>query len=250
MKTHLFLLAAVIAVGVNSSPADAAGSSFSKSVTVTSDGERSIRTTTIMENGVKKVITEVLDSDGKVIKREEDPKPAGKKAVNGGPWLGIRVKEIADVLRYQLDIEEGEGLEIDVVSPDGPAGKAGIVAGDLLLSLGGNPVAKKEDLTVELEGHKVGETIQMGIIKKGRRLSVGVSLAERPVTKKPGELPDDIREAAGAGVRAGGGRIELMIDGVDAGVGFDRLLNDPNLPEEFKKTVREMKERMRDIEGR
>ena len=268
MKKYLVTLAAMFAIGANISWADdetnsefgfvsgsgssliGGGSSFSKSVTVTSDGKQTIRTTTITENGVKRVITEVLDADGKVIKREEDPAPAGKDPIQDGPWLGIRVKEITEVLRYQLDIKENEGVEIDVVAPDGPADKAGIVAGDLLLSFAGKPIAKPDDLAAEIESQKVGETIQIGIMKKGRRLSLGVLLTPRPAAKDPVELPDRIRNEAGAGGRAGDGRIELKIDGLDPGMGFDRLLNDPNLPEEFKKTVREMQERMKEFEKR
>ena len=79
---------------------------------------------------------------------------------------------------------------------------------------------------------------------------MGVLLTPRPAAKDPGELPDKIRNAPAAGGRAGDGRIELKIDGVDAGVDFDRLLSDPNLPEEFKKTVREMQERMKEFEKR
>ena len=53
-------------------------------------------------------------------------------------------------------------------------------AGDLILGIDGIKVAKIADLLSYLEGKKVGDTVQLHILRSGQMINVNVTLAARP----------------------------------------------------------------------
>lgn len=224
-------------------------STHKKTVTVTSDGKRTIKKTVEVRNGVETVTTEITDENGKVTTTTEpgaNEKPAAENP--DAPWLGVRVSAAPEVLRNQLDLPEGQGAVIDLVAPDGPADKAGIVKGDLLLTFAEKPIAGPEDLAAELERHEVGETVELEIMHRGEAKTVNVTLEERPADQAgdPPPTPDYLLEDGPGNA----GRAEVEIDGGGPGVGFDSILNDPALPADFKDTVRQMQQKMREFEKR
>ena len=73
-----------------------------------------------------------------------------------------------------------KGLIVLSLEPEGPAAKAGVLIGDVLVSLGGAAVADTDDIQSALEGHKVGEKIDAGVVRGGAELTVAVAIGERP----------------------------------------------------------------------
>jgi S1-C subfamily serine protease len=73
-----------------------------------------------------------------------------------------------------------KGLIVLSLEPDGPAAKAGILIGDVLLSLGGRPVADTEDIQTALEGTEVGGSIAAEVLRGGAAKSVAITVGERP----------------------------------------------------------------------
>jgi len=65
------------------------------------------------------------------------------------------------------------------LEPEGPASKAGVLIGDVLVSLGGTPVTDTDDIQAVLERHSVGQTIEAGVVRGGVALNVGVVIGER-----------------------------------------------------------------------
>ncbi len=117
------------------------------------------------------------------------------------PWLGVSVlpfeAEGAQILREAgMDVPVDEGLLVAEVVSGSPAAKAGIRAGDQVVSIGntripvggdiitainGEPIANFEELTVYLESEtQVGDTVEVTLIRDGREMTVSVTLAERP----------------------------------------------------------------------
>jgi hypothetical protein len=251
-------------------------STFKKTVTVTSDGKNTIKKTVITRNGIEETITEITDENGRVTVDGKLPggemnvdgeAGEGRARIDGGrgagpgrergddvtdentgedrPWLGARVKETPQVLRDQLDFPEDEGVVVDVVADKGPAAKAGIVPGDVLLRFGGEAVATPAELEAELHGCEVGESVAVDLLRKGQRQEATVILEPRPDDQpRDGAPPQDLQEKADQG--GGGGRAEVEVDGNQGGL--DAVLDDKNLPEDFKKMVREMKEAMEEFE--
>jgi len=63
---------------------------------------------------------------------------------------------------------------------DGPAAKAGVLIGDVVISLGGTAVTDTDDIQGVLERHAVGQTIKAGVVRGGNGLFVDVVIGERP----------------------------------------------------------------------
>ena len=99
------------------------------------------------------------------------------------PRLGVQIAE--DQLARQVDVDTG-ALIIKVV-PGGPAEKAGlrgtrrddngrVILGDVIVAVDGKPVRKSRDLYSILEGHKVGDTVTVTIVRNDKEQDVKVTL--------------------------------------------------------------------------
>ncbi|HEV8395897.1 MAG TPA: trypsin-like peptidase domain-containing protein [Vicinamibacterales bacterium] len=72
------------------------------------------------------------------------------------------------------------GLLVSSVAPDGPAAKAGVLIGDVVLALDGAPVASPEDLLDLLTGSRVGQTATLQLLRGGSPTDVQVTIGARP----------------------------------------------------------------------
>lgn len=228
-----------------------------QTVTVTSDGKRTIKKTVTVRDGKEEVTTETTDENGKTTVDRGDGanggpnKDPGAAGPQDGPWLGLRVKETPAALRDQLDLAEDEGVLVDVVAPDGPASKAGLKVNDLLLKLAERKLGTPQDLRDALKEHKAGETVAIEVLSKGKRSTVEVTLGERPANEGAQEPPQDAKDLLEKARKMlenqpGNGKVEVEVSGSAAGL--DAVLNNPDVPEDFKKTVREMQQKMLDFE--
>jgi hypothetical protein len=212
-----------------------------KSVTVTSDGENTVRRIVTMRDDVETVVTETTDKNGKVTIKRDEAEPVAPDP--NRPWLGLRVQAISRVLRGQLDLADDEGLVVDVVAPRGPAAKAGIVAGDLLLRLSDQPVASSELLLKETLKHKIGDTLSATIMRKGKRGSLDITLGKKVIG--PRNPPEDLTDKF---PKRPQGAIEVRVENNENGEALDAILADPDVPKQFKENVRKMQERLRNFE--
>jgi S1-C subfamily serine protease len=73
-----------------------------------------------------------------------------------------------------------KGLIVLSLEPEGPAGKAGVLIGDVLLSLGGRKVADTEDIQTALEGTQVGGPIAAEVLRGGAAKTITITVGERP----------------------------------------------------------------------
>lgn len=97
------------------------------------------------------------------IKVKNDP---GSPVRYEGPTLGIRPS-------YS---DEEEGLLIGDVVEGRPAAKAGLKTDDRIVSIGGKPIKNIQTYMTVLAGHKKGETLEVGIIRDGKKTTVTVKL--------------------------------------------------------------------------
>jgi hypothetical protein len=247
-------------------------SSYKKTVTVTSDGKQTIRKTVIIRDGKEEIITEITDALGKVIRRKgnddksddsdaADSDSTAEEDPNEGPWLGVRVESASSALRDQLGLEEDEGVVVAVLANDSPASKADIRVNDILLSIDETKLSTPSDLRNEISKHEVGDIIQLKVLRKGQKSDISVTLEEKKKdddANESGDKPAKPDRSQGNTDDKNEVHIEIDGDGGHAsatatsesstGSSFDDILDDPNVPENFKKTVREMRDRMRDFQ--
>ena len=99
------------------------------------------------------------------------------------PRLGRGEQMTRAYLGVQAWPDEG-GLRVENIVPTGPADRAGLQPGDLMLSLQGRPLAQSEDLRLVLYSLPAGQRAELVFERSGRRESVEVGLtdwAERTV---------------------------------------------------------------------
>ncbi len=99
------------------------------------------------------------------------------------PRLGVRYLNLTPELaeRYSLSRDEGallvagEGNE-PAATPNGPAAKAGLKAGDIIIRLGGEDLTASSGLVSVLQKHKPGETVEVVVDRNGRELTFSITL--------------------------------------------------------------------------
>ena len=72
------------------------------------------------------------------------------------------------------------GLIVLSLEPDGPAAKAGVLIGDILISLGGANVGDTEDIQSLLERHRVGAGVEGEFLRGGTSRNATIVIGERP----------------------------------------------------------------------
>ena len=96
--------------------------------------------------------------------------------VSGRPSLGIRGEAVSDA--YQFYYHLPAGFYINHVISGGSAEKAGLTAGDIILSLGGQRIEDEEDLTEALYSHQPGDQVEITIYRNHQQYTGTVTLGQ------------------------------------------------------------------------
>ena len=94
--------------------------------------------------------------------------------------VGLQLVRLPDALREKLQWSEKTAAIVMDVHPNGSADKAGIVIGDILVSLAGLPVTRLEDIQSHLAGDAIGKTLPLKFIRGGSIQEANVVVEERP----------------------------------------------------------------------
>jgi S1-C subfamily serine protease len=94
--------------------------------------------------------------------------------------VGLQPVHLPDALRQSLKRDEKTAAIVLEVEPDSPAHKAGIVIGDIVVSLAGHPVARLEDIHSQLHGAAIGNPLALKFVRGGVAQEATVVVAERP----------------------------------------------------------------------
>ncbi len=110
----------------------------------------------------------------------------GGKVVRG--WLGVLVQQITPEIAESMKFKEPTGALVADVTPGGPADKAGITRGDVIVEFNGNQIKDMAELP------KLVAITPPGTQSKVRFISNG---SEKTVEIKLGELPEEVAKASG-----------------------------------------------------
>jgi S1-C subfamily serine protease len=97
-------------------------------------------------------------------------------------YLGVGLQPIAipEHLRSKLNLASSTGLIAITVEHDGPAGRAGMSIGDVLLELGGRATQRTENVQEILSSESVGKKVVARILRGGSPIEIEITIAERP----------------------------------------------------------------------
>jgi Do/DeqQ family serine protease len=95
-------------------------------------------------------------------------------------WLGIEADNITPYVARTLDLKEQMGVVVTGVMRNGPAHKAGIEPGDVILAIDGKPIKEARDALVIISAHKPGSSVRLRIVRGGNEIMLKATAIERP----------------------------------------------------------------------
>ena len=95
-------------------------------------------------------------------------------------WLGVVIQELSSDLADQFDIDDLEGALVNEVAAGGPAQKAGLRRGDVIIEFEGEKIESWNELPRVVASSAVGDKVDVVVIRDGKHKTVGVTLGELP----------------------------------------------------------------------
>jgi len=115
---------------------------------------------------------------------------AGRKIER--PWLGAQIETVTREMAANLGIERISGAVVKALSNSGPAAKAGLQLGDVIVNVDGFEVGDAHSVHYRLTTKGIGNTSRLGVIRKKQLIQIDIALVSAP---KPGK--DDVRNLSG-----------------------------------------------------
>jgi len=95
-------------------------------------------------------------------------------------WLGVLIQEVNRDLALSFGLEKPMGALIAQASSSGPAGKAGIQPGDIIVRFNGKDVERSSDLPPMVGLVRPGSTVPVDVVRQGDRLTLDVTIEQLP----------------------------------------------------------------------
>jgi serine protease Do len=95
-------------------------------------------------------------------------------------WIGVQIQPVTEEIADNLGLKSPQGALVAEPQADGPATKAGIMAGDVITAVNGNPVKDARDLARQIGSMAPGSTAKLTVWRKGEEKTFSISLGELP----------------------------------------------------------------------
>ena len=99
-------------------------------------------------------------------------------------WIGVETQDITPELAQSFGLQRTSGAIIAGVVRNGPADKAGIVPGDILLAVDGKPVGDTTEMLNLIAQLPPGGKAKMTVLRKNREAALDVVVGKRPLPKE------------------------------------------------------------------
>ncbi len=100
-------------------------------------------------------------------------------SVDAAPWLGVMVSDLTPAFRNQFGLTNFRGAAVTTVAANSPAAKIGMVAGDAIISIGGQPIETANELMNWMNSARPGQSIdvtyQRGLAARTSKLTLEVN---------------------------------------------------------------------------
>jgi len=96
------------------------------------------------------------------------------------PWLGAKLQEVTPEIAESLGLKRPSGALVANLAGGGPAARAGMRTGDLIVSIDGTLVEDPNAFDYRFATKPLGGTAQVGLVRQGKEFAVTVSLQGLP----------------------------------------------------------------------
>ncbi len=102
----------------------------------------------------------------------------GGKVVRG--WIGVYVQRVTPDIAESLDLDDNNGALVADVTVGGPAEKAGVKRGDIIIELNGNKIDEMPELPKLVASYAPGTKTKLKVIRNGKEKDLSIKLEELP----------------------------------------------------------------------
>jgi serine protease Do len=91
-------------------------------------------------------------------------------------WLGVKIQSVSEDIATALGIAENTGALVAAITPDGPAAKAGIKSGDVIMRFDNEEVNSMRSLPRLVARAPIDKTVPVDVLRKGERKTLQVTV--------------------------------------------------------------------------
>jgi len=141
-------------------------------------------------------------------------------------WLGVKIQSVTEDIAESLGVSENTGALVASVSPGGPAEKAGIEAGDVIVTFDGKAITSMRTLPRVVAQTPIGKSVNVDVLRKGQRMSFSVEVGRLSEEGEASAGNDDQQGGTADEPQAGerwllGLKLAPLTDALRAQHGFD-----------------------------
>jgi S1-C subfamily serine protease len=122
----------------------------------------------------------VMTLPAMTVDRVVDQLLAKGRIVRGFIGAGLQPVQLPPNVASSAESQVDRGLLVVMLEPGGPAEKAGLIVGDIVLSIGNTVAANLADLQSVLDPEQVGTTVVLRVLRGGKAQEFSLTIGERP----------------------------------------------------------------------
>jgi S1-C subfamily serine protease len=98
--------------------------------------------------------------------------------------VGLHAVRLPEAARRATTPESEIGLIVVSLEPDAPAARAGLLLGDVLVAIDGQPVTGADDAQAIVASRRAGSTLAAAVLRGGAPVDIAITLGERPSRRR------------------------------------------------------------------
>jgi serine protease Do len=95
-------------------------------------------------------------------------------------WLGVQIQQVTPEIAESFGLPKPEGALVAGVSADGPAARAGLAQGDIILSVNGHDISRKRELPLVVAQTAIGEAAAVTVWRRNAETTLRPVIGEMP----------------------------------------------------------------------